>query len=98
MAENALFPKPRLKWPEAPLTMDDAHRLVGIFMWNWANLENLLDTAIRRTLRIEVLTMAMLSVHLPVSAKIHLLRCAAGLFSIPEEEWAKAAKKTLNGV
>lgn len=96
--ENALLQKPGHKWPEAPLHLIDAQRLVGCFMWNWSALEMYVDTAIRRILRIETLTMAMLSVHLPVSAKIQMLRCAVALFSSEDEQWAKDAKKTFNQI
>jgi len=96
--ENALLQKPGHKWPEAPLHLIDAQRLVGCFLWNYAALEMHLDTGIRRILRVEVLTMSMLSVHLTVQAKIQMLRCAVALFSVETEQWAKDAKKLFNQI
>ena len=95
---NALNPLPGKQWPKAPLDLIDAQRLVGCFLWNWAALEVQINTSIRRILRVEMLTMSMLSVHLPVHAKIQMLRCALALFSGPEDQWAKDAKKLFNEI
>lgn len=82
-------------WPEAPLDIVDAHRLVGCFMASWAELETVLDVAIRRILKIEVVAMSILSVNLQMVSKIYTARCAISMFGEQEASWQKAAQKVL---
>lgn len=82
-------------WPEAPLDIVDVHRLVGCFMASWAQLETVLDVAIRRILKIEVVAMSILSVNLQMVAKIYTARCAISVFGKQEASWQKGAQKVL---
>lgn len=83
------------EWPKAPLDLVDAHRLVGCFMGSWAQLETVLDVAIRRILKIEVVAMSILSVNLQMVAKIYTARCAISVFGEQEASWQKDAQKVL---
>src|ERR1043165_1086264 len=89
---DAKQPQP---WPSAPLTLIDAHRLVGNFMHHWANLESALNGTIRRILKWANLAMAILSVNLTVAAKIYTARCAISAFGDKGTKWQKAAHRAL---